>query len=155
DINNLDAGWVNLTDNIAPGTAIRSLIDGPVGNMRLAVSAAAPNPVYVALSVRSQLAGIFRSANQGGTWTAMDLPQTLDASRAIASASNTADEPTAITVANPYTNGSLTSIVSGDRVRITGNSLVADGDYTITVVDATHFTLDGTHGTGGAAGAGG
>ena len=32
------------------------------------------------------------------------------------------------------------SIRTNDRVRIAGNSLVPNGDYTITVVDSTHFT---------------
>ncbi|MBI2924677.1 MAG: carboxypeptidase regulatory-like domain-containing protein, partial [Verrucomicrobia bacterium] len=46
--------------------------------IRLAVSRAAGNPVYAAIigAHDKRLAGVFRSANQGGSWTALDLPNT-------------------------------------------------------------------------------
>ena len=76
------ASWTNATD-----AAIGGLVGVGTGNIELAVhddTAAGTNAVYVAVcnpvpNAGQQLAGILRSANQGGAWTAMDLPQTNEA----------------------------------------------------------------------------
>jgi len=68
------ANWTNVTD-----AAIGALVGGTTNNIELAVhnnAGAGTNAVYVAIVNGGQLAGILRSANQGGTWTAMDLPGT-------------------------------------------------------------------------------
>ena len=75
------ANWTDVTD-----AAIGGLVGGTTGNIELAVhnnAGAGTNAVYVAICNlsppapnRQRLAGILRSANMGGTWTAMDLPQT-------------------------------------------------------------------------------
>ena len=137
--------WTNVTN-----AAILAQLTGNLSNARLSVSAAAPNPVYLATADNSQLSGVFDSSNLGSTWSTMDLPQTLDASRSITNASNTLNQPIQITVS------ANEGYATGDQVRISGNSLAAaNGDFTITVTDKTHFTLNGTNGTGGAAGTGG
>ncbi len=80
-----DAGatWTDVTDG-----AIAALVGGTTRNVEIAVSADTGNPVFVGIqnSVARpwdpgggpRLAGIFRSDDQGATWTAMDLPQTQE-----------------------------------------------------------------------------
>lgn len=52
------------------------LISGTTVNVEFAVGQ--NNNVYAAIVNAGRLAGLFRSANGGGTWTAMDLPKTLN-----------------------------------------------------------------------------
>jgi photosystem II stability/assembly factor-like uncharacterized protein len=134
---NLGGNWTDVTDS-----AIGALVSNSTDNMKLAVSAAAPQPVYVAITNSGQLAGILRSqdaatATGAATWVAMDLPQTLDASRTITNASNA----TPIVITTSGNHGYL----NGDRVRITGvtGNTAANGDFTISVNSATpnQFTL--------------
>lgn len=140
-----DAGatWTNVTD-----AAIGALIGGTTNNIELAVSAAGTNPVYVGIVNNSQLAGVFRSANQGGVWTAMDLPQTLDRTTGITNATNAT--PIVITSASNH------GLATTDRVRITGvtGNTAANGDFTITVIDPTRFSLNGSAGNGAYTGGG-
>ncbi len=72
---NLGASWTNVTNLAAITTQLQS---GSLSNARLSVSAAAPNPVFLAVADSGQLSGVFRSATLGVAWTAMDLPQTPD-----------------------------------------------------------------------------
>ncbi len=54
-------------------------ITGSTNNLELAVhnnTAAATNAVYAGVVNNGRLSGLLRSANQGGAWTALDLPQT-------------------------------------------------------------------------------
>lgn len=53
---------------------------GPATRVELTVSAGAGNPVYAALldTGTGQLTGVFRSANQGQTWVALDIPGTTE-----------------------------------------------------------------------------
>jgi photosystem II stability/assembly factor-like uncharacterized protein len=74
-----DAGdnWTDVTD-----AAIAALVSGATNNIELAVhnnTAAGTNAVYVGIVNNGRLAGILRSADMGVTWTAMDLPQTMEA----------------------------------------------------------------------------
>ena len=71
----LGAHWTNVTNLAAITTQLTS---STFTNARLAVSAAAPNPVYLAIADSGQLSGVFWSSNLGVMWTAMDLPQTAD-----------------------------------------------------------------------------
>ncbi|MFO0965132.1 MAG: FG-GAP-like repeat-containing protein [Gemmataceae bacterium] len=148
----LGNSWTNITTN---ATITTELTGGNLSNAKLAVSAAAPNPVYLAIATNGQLgdmstpaAGVFRSANLGASWTAMDLPLTLDAPRSIAGVSNTGPIVITTTANHGY--------ATGDRVRITGAGGGANGDWTISVNAATpnQFTLIGSV-AGGGAGAGG
>lgn len=66
--------WTNITD-----PAINGLLGGATNNVEFAVHnnlGAGTNAVYVGVVNNGQLAGFFRSADQGTTWTAMDVPQT-------------------------------------------------------------------------------
>lgn len=137
------------TWNKVSSAAMDALLGGAVNNSKLSVSAAAPNPVYMVVADNGQISGIFRSANPGAAFTAMDLPQTLDAPRAINAASNT----TPIVITTAVNHGYR----SGERVRIAGSADAgANGDWTITVNAATpnQFTLVGSVADGGG-GAGG
>jgi len=70
----MGATWTDVTD-----AAIGALVSGATNNIEMAVSAAAGNAVFVAVVNGGRLAGILRSDDQGATWTAMDLPQTMEA----------------------------------------------------------------------------
>ena len=79
------ATWTNVTDagvsatiNAAATLATNGSWNG-VNNIEMAVhdnSGGGTNAVYVGVVLRGQNNGFFRSADQGGTWTAMDIPQT-------------------------------------------------------------------------------
>ena len=74
----LGANWTNVTD-AAIGAAIVIGGAGATNNIELAVhnnAGAGTNAVYVGIINAGQLAGFFRSADQGANWTAMDIPQT-------------------------------------------------------------------------------
>ncbi len=70
----MGATWTDVTD-----AAIAALVSNATSNMEMAVSAAPGNAVFLAIVNGGVLAGVFRSDDQGGTWTAMDLPQTMEA----------------------------------------------------------------------------
>jgi hypothetical protein len=144
---NLGATWTNVTNN----ANIATLLQGGLSDARLAITAAAsPSRVYLAIADNGQLGGrtgntpidgVFWTGDMGGSWTAMDLPQTLDASRTITDASGTSIGSTIV-----ITTSSNHGYANGDRVRI--NSVTGDtnanGDWFITVIDKTHFSLDGS-----------
>ncbi len=146
---NLGNTWSDVTN----AAELSLLTNANFNNARLSVSAAAPNPVYLAIATNGQLgdlnapaSGVFRSPDQGATWATMDLPQTLDAPRSISSVSNT----TPIVITTSANHGYAT----GDRVRISGAGGGANGDWTITVIANNQFRLTGST-AGGGAGAGG
>jgi hypothetical protein len=65
------ATWVSVT------AGITGLSTTTTGNMKLSVHNSAGNNVVYCLFVNSgRAAGVFRSTNQGASWTAMDLPLT-------------------------------------------------------------------------------
>lgn len=57
-------------------SAIDSLLVDPVSNVEISVGTS--NNVYVAIVRSGRLAGVFRSGDSGNTWTAMDLPTTIE-----------------------------------------------------------------------------
>jgi photosystem II stability/assembly factor-like uncharacterized protein len=65
------ATWTDVTD-----AAIDAVVGGGTDNFEISVSAAAGNPVFIGVINGGNLAGVFRSPDQGATWTAMDLPRT-------------------------------------------------------------------------------
>jgi hypothetical protein len=67
---NLGEKWNKVSD-----TAMDPLI-AAAGNAKIAVGA--KGNVFVAIVVGGQLAGVFRSANSGQSWTAMELPRTSE-----------------------------------------------------------------------------
>ncbi len=71
-----DAGatWINVTSGI-------SLIGPDTDRIEFAVHArGANNVVWVGIINDGQLAGVLRSTNQGGSWSAMELPRTFEGS---------------------------------------------------------------------------
>ena len=146
----LGGNWTDVSD-----AAIGALVGNNTSNIKLAVSDAAPQPVYVAIANNGQLTAILRSADAAtaagaATWVAMDLPQTLDAPRTITNASNAG--PIVITTSGNH------GYANADRVRISGvtGNTAANGDFIISVNSATpnQFTLVGTTGNGNYAGGG-
>ena len=150
---NLGASWVNITDSATTPAIAALLMSGTLSNARLAISAASPYPVYLAIADNGRLggnpmSGVFRSADMGGSWATEDLPQTLDAPRTIMSISNTTPIVVTTTVAN---NGYSTN----ERVQISGSTDPgANGDWTISVNSATpnQFTLLNSMADGGGSG---
>ncbi len=62
------ASWTKVSD-----AAVDALLsDTQTSNVEIAVGPS--DSVYVAIANNGRLAGVFRSGNGGGTWTAMDLP---------------------------------------------------------------------------------
>lgn len=69
------ASWTNVTNQI---TGISSG-SGGTNNIEMSVAqVAGTNVVYAGVVNAGQLAGVWRSTDQGANWTAMDLPQTND-----------------------------------------------------------------------------
>ena len=66
------ATWAKVSD-----ATIDALITDSVGNIELAVGPTG-SVVYAAIVDSGRLSGFFRSADGGGTWTAMDLPTTVE-----------------------------------------------------------------------------
>ncbi len=137
------ANWTDVTD-----VAIGALVGGGTSLLEIAVSPAAGNPVFAGIVNGGQLAGVFRSADMGGNWTGMDLPRTLDRTLAIANATNAA--PIVITTAVNH------GYSTGDQVRVAGvvGNTAANGDFTITSVNNTMFSLNGSAGNGAYGGGG-
>jgi FG-GAP-like repeat len=68
----IDAGahWNDVTNNI-PRSGAGGITSA--SNLRLSISAAAPSPIYVAISTEP-IAGLYRSTNQGASWTSLAVP---------------------------------------------------------------------------------
>jgi subtilisin-like proprotein convertase family protein len=64
------ASWVNVTP-------LDSQIGGTTNNIEMAVNRSA-GVVYVGVVNNGRLVRFFRSATQGGSWTPMDIPQTIE-----------------------------------------------------------------------------
>jgi photosystem II stability/assembly factor-like uncharacterized protein len=64
------ATWTKVSN-----AAMDSLI-GSAGNVEISVGKS--NNVYVAIVANGRLAGVFRSGDSGGSWTAMDIPAASD-----------------------------------------------------------------------------
>lgn len=121
------------------GSITTSNVEFAVGNS---------NNVFAGIVNNGRLAGLFRSGDSGGTWTAMDLPEIVE---------TTTNTITAATNASPIV---ITSNGHGqrtnDRVQITGalGNSAANGTWTITVIDSNRFSLNGSTGNGTYTGSG-
>lgn len=125
-----DDGGANWTD-ISAG--IPALTAATGGNVRLAVGPGASGAVFVAVVNAGAIAGVARSANQGGTWTAMDVPPVHPGGQGVVNTSITVDP----------TNQNLVYI-GGDRITASpftanirrGDAAAAAGTQFTTIMDA-------------------
>jgi autotransporter-associated beta strand protein len=126
---------VNVT---GPLTAINSTITTPGASSQVNVTGAAG-------LTGSALTDSGNSSQFNVTGSA-----TLSSSTgSIANAARAAGAPIVVTTTAPET------LATGQTVAITGNGLANTGPYVITVIDPTHFSLNGTSGAAAAAVAGG
>ncbi|MEM1176733.1 MAG: RTX toxin [Acidobacteriota bacterium] len=82
EVNGGTSGFYRSTDTGASWTrvsssAIEALMVSDVSNVEFAVGPSGDN-VYAGIVRSGRLAGVFRSGNGGTTWTAMDLPETIE-----------------------------------------------------------------------------
>lgn len=105
---NAGASWTDVTDG-----AIGAVVGGSTTNLEIAVSADTGNPVFIAIVNNNRLAAVFRSANQGGSWTAMDLPQTMEGGSAFGIHPGGQGDTNTSIAADP-TDGNIV-YVGGDR----------------------------------------
>ncbi len=125
-----DDGGVNWTD-ISAG--IPALTSATGGNVRLAVGPGASGAVFVAVINGGAIAGVARSANQGASWTAMDVPPVHPGNQGVVNTSIVVDPG----------NQNLVYI-GGDRITTSpftanirrGNAAAALGAQFTTIMDA-------------------
>ncbi|MDX1964635.1 MAG: hypothetical protein SFX18_15905 [Pirellulales bacterium] len=133
--------WTNVSNALQQ-------ITGATTNVEFALhNSAGNNVLYVGTVNNGRLAAVTFTTDQGTTWTAMDVPQILEAAQPLTNASNTA--PITITA-----NGH--GLSNGDRVRISGvtGNTAANGDFVIANVTANTFDLVGSTGNGAYGGGG-
>jgi hypothetical protein len=135
--------WANITN------AVHAFNGVTTNNIEMAVhdANAGTNILYVGVVNNGQLASVTWTPDQGNNWNAMDLPQILTATRPITGATNAT--PIVITSNNHGLN-------NGNRVRIAGvtGNTAANADWTVTVVNANNFSLNGSAGNGNYTGGG-
>ncbi len=68
--NDTGASWTKVSS-----PQIDALVSNETSNLEFAISG---NTVFAAIVNNGRLAGVFRSANGGDSWVAMDLPQTIE-----------------------------------------------------------------------------
>jgi hypothetical protein len=145
-------GVFTSDDTGATWTATAGLpaIEVDTNNIKMAIHHSPGNDVvYVGVVNSGRLTGISWSTDNGATWNPMDLPQTLEGSSAITDVTGAGVSPIVITSNNH-------GLKNGDRVRIGGvmGNAAANGDFTVTVVNANQFSLDSTIGNGDYTGGG-
>jgi Bacterial Ig domain len=135
---NAGLNWTNVTP---AGSGLTT----STSNAKLTVhnnAGGGTNAVYVGVVNGGILSNVFRSDTQGAIWTPMGIPATPDAlGRVIAAATNAS--PIVITTNNH-------GLATGQQVLISsarGNT-AANGIWTVTVVDANRFSLNGSTGNG-------
>ena len=124
-----DDGGANWTDISAGITALGNTSN----NVRLAVGPGASGAVFVAVVNSSAIAGVFRSANQGGSWTAMDVPPVHPGGQGVINTSIAVDP-----------NNQNLVYIGGDRITVSpftanirrGNAAGAAGSQFTTIMDA-------------------
>jgi hypothetical protein len=123
-------GGANWTDVSA---GIPNLTAATGGNVRLAVGPGASGAVFVAVINGGGIAGVARSANQGSSWTAMDVPPVHPGAQGIVNTSIAVDP----------SNQNLVYI-GGDRITASpftanirrGDATAAAGTQFTTIMDA-------------------
>jgi Ca2+-binding RTX toxin-like protein len=115
-----------LSQELALGTSTVRLATGAQGRL-FSILIRAGQPSYIGFT-----------DDGGGTWTPMDIPrQPTSASQTITNATSPIGSPVVITTAAAH------GFSNGDRVRVSGvtGNTNANGDFTITGVTTTTFTL--------------
>ena len=117
------ASWTNITAGVTG-------LGGSTTHMRPAVGAS--SVLFLAVVNSGQLAGVFRSTNQGGIWTAMDVPAIHPGSQGFPNTSIAADPSNADLV---YIAGDriTASPFTGNLVR--GNAAATAGAQFTTIMD--------------------
>lgn len=68
------ATWTDVT-----GSVVRTVFNATNGNVKISIhQSRGNNVVYVGVVSHGSAAGFYRSTDAGGTWTSMDLPQTVE-----------------------------------------------------------------------------
>ena len=145
DMTLLTPTWVNVSD---PLLRIGVDIDGDgssdTTNVEFAIhNSPGNNVLYVGTINSGRLAAVTSSTDQGSTWTAMDTPLILGVRQVpINFASNLGP----ITITSTPNHG----LSNNDRVRVSGanGNTAANGDWTVTIVSPTQFSLNGSTGNG-------
>jgi hypothetical protein len=142
------ATWRNISSSDISVKGLNETIQLE-GNNNTEMAVGSNGRLYVAVMINGQTQYLGFSDDQGVTWTAMDLPLTID------------DLPVPIAMAANTTPIVVTSVAehglsTGARVRITGvrGNTAANGDFVITTVDGVAFSLNGSAGNGAYAGGG-
>ena len=128
------ANWTKVSSPIMDSF----IVDGTTNNIEIA---AAGNDVFVNIIQQGQPVAIFYSGDGGGTWQPMELPRTPEvAPLAI----------TSLTAATPIVigTGSAHGLSRNMEVEISGvtTPASANGVWTITYVNSTTFSLNGSSG---------
>ncbi len=139
----LQNGIYKSTDTGATWTKVSNaamdamIIDGTTNNIEIDSYG---QHVFVNIIQSGQSVGIFYSGNGGASWTQMDLPL-IPGSKSGTIANVTPGAPIQITTSSAH------GLNNGDLVQITNvtGTTGANGIHTITVVDSTNFTLNGTN----------
>lgn len=142
------ATWTNISNNDVSVGGLQQTITGG-GNNNTEMAVGSNGRVYAAVIINGQLNYLGFSDDQGGSWTAMDLPQ-VTRGGVINNASNAT--PIVITSNNHR-------LRNGDRITVTGvtGNTAANGTFTITnfnPVNPNQFILNGSSGNGAYAGGG-
>jgi photosystem II stability/assembly factor-like uncharacterized protein len=122
---NAGGSWTDVSD-----AAISALVSGLTDNMEMAVSAAPGNAVFLGIANNGRLAGMFRSADHGGTWTAMDLPRTPEGPTSAPFGIHPGEQAlTNFSIAADPTDGNIV-YVGGDRQmkNVGGDGVEGGGD---------------------------
>ncbi len=141
-----DDGGATWTDISAGITAM----GGSSGNVRLAVGPGASGAVFVAVVNTGALAGVFRSANQGTNWTAMDVPPVHPGTQGVVNTSIVVDpgNPNLVYIggdritASPFT----ANIRRGDATAVAGSQFTtimdANAGNTTPHADSRNMAFD-------------
>lgn len=121
------ATWTDISAGIPALTAATG------GNVRLAVGPGPSGAVFAAVVNGGALAGVARSANQGATWTAMDVPPVHTNAQGVVNTSITVDPTNQNLV---YIGGDAISAPPFTANIRRGNAAAAAGSQFTTIMDA-------------------
>lgn len=133
---------ISVWNTVSTNNAVLQAAVANIACDKVQVAVAGNGRVYVAVTHRRELAYVGYSDNQGGTWTAMDLPRTLEgSSHAITDATNAS--PIVVT----STNHGLQTGMMVQVANVSGNT-AANGVWRVTFISASQFSLSNSTGNG-------